>query len=384
MTDTQIDRSGAGQPALSSLARSFMLYAVFLGVAASCIAILVSQLVQVSLRPAAQLLALGDAKTSAVSVTATTTRVLEGDSWLQDIKTKWQGKASASARSESSGNGAGVLGNRSSLGGGQTPTFTPSGTTTHRTVCVRTCDGYFFPISFAASEDHFERDQQTCARSCASPAKLYVYRNPGQEPEQMVDLEGRPYTKSPTAFQFRTTFDQSCKCAPHPWEQEAIARHRAYADADNKTRSNRQASKSARGSERSEGRALDKPMKSVAATTVDIQQIAASPGTGIIRLSAMPAASNAPTRSSPLDPPAPAVATDISANVDPTTAAAVSTRPPALRKKSSTAVAQTKGAPLARAGEPLMRLGAQQSAIRTTSSSFSGSSDWKAKVFSER
>jgi hypothetical protein len=97
---------------------------------------------------------------------------------------------------------------------------------TYRTVCVRLCDGYFYPVSFATTGDRFERDEETCARSCASPARLYVYANPGEEPENMVSVSGQPYSKLPTAFQFRTKFDAACKCAPNPWEPEAMDRHR--------------------------------------------------------------------------------------------------------------------------------------------------------------
>ena len=65
--------------------------------------------------------------------------------------------------------------------------------TTYRTVCVRLCDGYFWPISHATTEDYFGRDKATCERGCGgSPAKLYVYQNPGAEPEMMRDLEGQP------------------------------------------------------------------------------------------------------------------------------------------------------------------------------------------------
>lgn len=102
---------------------------------------------------------------------------------------------------------------------------------TYRTLCVRLCDGYFYPISVATTPARFTHDEATCQSSCRSPARLYVYPNPGGEPEQMVSLDGRPYTVLPAAFLFRTRYDASCTCKPHPWEQEALARHRAYADA---------------------------------------------------------------------------------------------------------------------------------------------------------
>ncbi len=101
---------------------------------------------------------------------------------------------------------------------------------TYRTVCVRLCDGYFFPISFATTPGRFAADEDTCHSRCRTPARLFVYPNPGGEPEQMVDVKGEPYTALKTAFLFRTTYNESCTCKPHPWEQEARDRHRLYAE----------------------------------------------------------------------------------------------------------------------------------------------------------
>lgn len=100
---------------------------------------------------------------------------------------------------------------------------------TYRTVCVRLCDGYFFPISFATTREHFARDAAACESSCRTSARLYIYPNPGGEPEEMTDLEGQPYSALKSAFLFRTNYNASCTCKPHPWEKEALDRHRAYA-----------------------------------------------------------------------------------------------------------------------------------------------------------
>lgn len=108
----------------------------------------------------------------------------------------------------------------------------------YRTVCVRSCDGYFFPISHGASELNFSRDQATCTNSC-SGAKLYYYRVGVDEPEDMVDLSGQKYSKSKNADLFRTQYVESCKCKPHPWEQEATERHRIYALEDQRQKGNR-------------------------------------------------------------------------------------------------------------------------------------------------
>jgi Protein of unknown function (DUF2865) len=100
----------------------------------------------------------------------------------------------------------------------------------YRTVCVRLCDGAFFPVSTATVPGMFERDEATCKTSCNSPAELYVYRTADGSPETMEDLEGRPYVRLTTAFQFRVAYDASCTCKPHPWQDASIALHRRYAD----------------------------------------------------------------------------------------------------------------------------------------------------------
>lgn len=84
---------------------------------------------------------------------------------------------------------------------------------TYRTLCVRTCDGYYFPISFSTTRDRLPEDQQTCQAMCpASDAKLFFHLNPGGGPEDMVALDGQPYSSLPTAFQYRTRIESSCAC----------------------------------------------------------------------------------------------------------------------------------------------------------------------------
>src|SRR5262245_61572043 len=84
---------------------------------------------------------------------------------------------------------------------------------TFRTVCVRTCDGFYFPISYSTSPDRFRDDEQACQRMCpASDVSLYTYHNPGEEMAQAVSLNGRLYTELPTAFQYRKAVDPACSC----------------------------------------------------------------------------------------------------------------------------------------------------------------------------
>jgi Protein of unknown function (DUF2865) len=84
---------------------------------------------------------------------------------------------------------------------------------TFRTVCVRTCDGGYFPISFATVPARFPDDEKTCKALCpATEANLYAYRNPGEDINQAVSINGQPYTSSPNAFRFRQEFNPSCAC----------------------------------------------------------------------------------------------------------------------------------------------------------------------------
>jgi hypothetical protein len=101
---------------------------------------------------------------------------------------------------------------------------------TYRTVCVRLCDGSFVPVSFATTRDKFDNDAAKCENSCqGGGTRLFVYRNPGEEPENMEDLNGNPYRGLPTAFLYKTKYDESCKCRPHPWEEASRNQHRIYA-----------------------------------------------------------------------------------------------------------------------------------------------------------
>jgi hypothetical protein len=84
---------------------------------------------------------------------------------------------------------------------------------TFRTVCVRSCDGGYFPISFATVPARFPDDEKTCKNLCpAAEATLFTYRNPGEDINQAVSINGQPYSASPNAFRYRQEFNPSCSC----------------------------------------------------------------------------------------------------------------------------------------------------------------------------
>lgn len=86
---------------------------------------------------------------------------------------------------------------------------------TYRTLCVRTCDGYYFPISFSTTSENFAQDAHSCQAMCpGAQAELYYYNNPGGAPETMMSITGAPYSALPTAFQYRTSLNPACTCRP--------------------------------------------------------------------------------------------------------------------------------------------------------------------------
>ena len=98
----------------------------------------------------------------------------------------------------------------------------------YRTVCVRLCDGFYWPINYGTDSDDLDTDARTCERSCASPTRLFMHPVDG-DIEDLIDQKGQPYAKLKTAFLFRKVYDESCKCKPHAWEDVAQERHRIYA-----------------------------------------------------------------------------------------------------------------------------------------------------------
>jgi uncharacterized protein DUF2865 len=102
------------------------------------------------------------------------------------------------------------------------PDASPSGT--YRTLCVRTCDGYYFPVSYSTVPGKFADDERLCQRLCpATEVALYSHRNPGEDVARAVSASGRLYTELPTAFSYRKQFNAACSCrAPGQSWAEAL------------------------------------------------------------------------------------------------------------------------------------------------------------------
>src|SRR5437868_2231037 len=101
------------------------------------------------------------------------------------------------ARAASQGGGFfnDLFGNNNPVGADLGP---PS--STYKTVCVRTCDGFFFPVSPATTPNRFADDERACKQLCpAAEASLYAFRYPGEDINQAVSITGQSYTSLPNA-----------------------------------------------------------------------------------------------------------------------------------------------------------------------------------------
>ncbi len=81
-----------------------------------------------------------------------------------------------------------------------------------KAVCVRSCDGAFFPLSYSAAGAGLDSLAEMCRALCPNAeVTLYTYPVTG-EIEQAVSINGARYMDSPTALRYRKAYDPSCSC----------------------------------------------------------------------------------------------------------------------------------------------------------------------------
>ncbi len=102
-------------------------------------------------------------------------------------------------------------------------------------VCVRTCDGGFFPVSYSARRSNIGDLAELCEALCPNvKAKLYTYRA-GRSIDEAVSTRGEPYKDLANAGKYRTSFKRSCTCKP-PGQSWVQALQRAEELLDNKSK----------------------------------------------------------------------------------------------------------------------------------------------------
>jgi hypothetical protein len=103
-----------------------------------------------------------------------------------------------------------------------------------KTVCVRMCDGFYFPISNSTAKKGFYRDQMRCRSACGDDARLFHLPAGATDISDANDSNGRVYNLLPVAFRYRKALTPGCQCRQAPWSEAEQARHQQYAinDAD--------------------------------------------------------------------------------------------------------------------------------------------------------
>jgi hypothetical protein len=79
-------------------------------------------------------------------------------------------------------------------------------------VCVRTCDGSFFPVSYSGAGSRADSLEDVCRSLCPN-ADMALYSFPfGGTIEEAASPTGEPYANLPNAGKFEKTNDPTCSC----------------------------------------------------------------------------------------------------------------------------------------------------------------------------
>jgi hypothetical protein len=82
-------------------------------------------------------------------------------------------------------------------------------------VCVRSCDGGFFPLTVSVRNADPDQLSGLCQALCPNATVSVYTRSPNGDISTAVSLDGgAPYSESPTALKFQKSFDAACTCKP--------------------------------------------------------------------------------------------------------------------------------------------------------------------------
>jgi hypothetical protein len=80
-------------------------------------------------------------------------------------------------------------------------------------VCVRTCDGSFFPVSYTGAGSRADSLEDVCRALCPNAdVALYSFPFGGTIDGAASSSNGEPYANLPNAGKFQQTYDPNCSC----------------------------------------------------------------------------------------------------------------------------------------------------------------------------
>lgn len=83
-----------------------------------------------------------------------------------------------------------------------------------KAVCVRKCDGGFFPVSYSARNSNLDDLAELCTALCPNTETVLFTTRMDAEIDDAVSVEGESYTALANAGKFKTKFNPACTCKP--------------------------------------------------------------------------------------------------------------------------------------------------------------------------
>jgi len=103
-------------------------------------------------------------------------------------------------------------------------------------VCVRQCDGGFFPVSYSARQNNLDDLNTLCKALCPGAEATLYTKSPWKDIDTAVSINGESYSEHPNALKFQKTRDASCGCKPpdKSWAEALVEAERILAASNSK------------------------------------------------------------------------------------------------------------------------------------------------------
>ena len=139
---------------------------------------------------------------------------VDGTNWKLSVADNGIGKPDGVFAQPKTGLGTGIVNALArQLDASVETSASPEGTTVSKChfldYCVRTCDGYYFPLS---SMGTIVEDTDACQAACPGTRTEVYERKGSDEIEDAVSLKGNPYSSLATAFSYRSRLTPTCSC----------------------------------------------------------------------------------------------------------------------------------------------------------------------------
>ena len=103
-------------------------------------------------------------------------------------------------------------------------------------ICVRQCDGGFFPVSYSARRANLDELATLCKALCPNAEVALYTKSPWGELDSAVSISGDSYGDHPNALKFQKTRVPACGCKPpdKSWAEALADAERILASSNSK------------------------------------------------------------------------------------------------------------------------------------------------------